>query len=745
MLVLFALLGCASERAALPAGSALEPLPSLPVRPPDDFDRAVRALAAAVLLGQHGRADAERARIEALEADRLSSDEPPSGLPPYAQDAVNATAGDALAFRAAQRELLERDDVDPTLRRRVETEVSDDPLALAGERLGDARRSRASETVNAFTRALGTSFANPVLLPYRTFVSALGFGLAKRQEDALTPPERQALGHWKAFVERHPDAPEAAELLEEIEEAQRRWLETQRKRSVRKAKQALEAGEPALARAFAARALRYAPEDRAAARVRDEASAALAREAERRRRSVEARAPGWEPAFERALALALLVPGSDVAAAASRLEEGSPEGPLADEAALAGALALFDAGRERASFERLGEIAGEDARRSNVARHAHAWVASVDQNPGAAFHAANRLATQRRVQALAFGPFATGAPDQDLPRALEWIVAIPYAPVVVLGLPARLLRFPFEPADRRVPAVLARRYLERFPDGQQAAELRDWLFDWERGRGNHVAALALAETASAPDAERIAALRERAARQAYERAQAERRPEVRVALLQEVARRFPESEAARGAGSEAREEIARASEQRIRISKGFLLENPAVAGPGGLALRPGLLDGALENGELHPEGVTLLGAGVVEFAFVGPSGKSKDEPSLRREQLSEERLARLVAQLEETSERLARTDPDLRFEPDASRDQYFERARLGVADAVDPRPHARSSYAYTGLRERYGTVRGRESILPVEIVLQGSFEDFGLGAFPRLRLPKPTPDQILYR
>jgi hypothetical protein len=117
----------------------------------------------------------------------------------------------------------------------------------------------------------------------------------------------------------------------------------------------------------------------------------------------------------------------------------------------------------------------------------------------------------------------------------------------------------------------------------------------------------------------------------------------------------------------------------------------------------------------------------------------------RREKVSPERLARFVAQLDETSERLARTDRDLRFEPDASRDLYFERARLGVAELPDARPQARSNYEYIGLRERYGIVRGRESILPAEIVLQGSFTDFSLGAFPRFRAPKPTPDQVLYR
>ena len=49
------------------------------------------------------------------------------------------------------------------------------------------------------------------------------------------------------------------------------------------------------------------------------------------------------------------------------------------------------------------------------------------------------------------------------------------------------------------------------------------------------------------------------------------------------------------------------------------------------------------------------------------------------------------------------------------------------------------------MRERYGLVRKRESILPVELVVQGSLQDMSLGAFPRIRLPRPTPDAFLYQ
>jgi hypothetical protein len=90
-------------------------------------------------------------------------------------------------------------------------------------------------------------------------------------------------------------------------------------------------------------------------------------------------------------------------------------------------------------------------------------------------------------------------------------------------------------------------------------------------------------------------------------------------------------------------------------------------------------------------------------------------------------------------------DPDADLAPDARRDLFFERVRLGLVDEVDKRPGAISDYAYRGLRERYGMVRAREPILPFDLVLQGSLNSLSIGAFPRIRPPKETPDAILFR
>ena len=215
--------------------------------------------------------------------------------------------------------------------------------------------------------------------------------------------------------------------------------------------------------------------------------------------------------------------------------------------------------------------------------------------------------------------------------------------------------------------------------------------------------------------------------------------------MRTVAQEFAGTEAGRRAGRAIRAEIAAASLHRIRISRGFLVENPEVAGPAGVGIRPELLDDDAANGELHPQGMVLLGGDEVAFYYVGPSGDDKDPPLVVHETIGEERLARLVSALEEASFENSLVDVDDAVETDAQRDVFFERARLGLPTDSDKRPVTGADFAYRGMRERYGMVRSRDSILPFDLVIKGSLTDLSFGAFPRIREPRQTPDAFLYR
>jgi hypothetical protein len=298
---------------------------------------------------------------------------------------------------------------------------------------------------------------------------------------------------------------------------------------------------------------------------------------------------------------------------------------------------------------------------------------------------------------------------------------------------------------KKITAIAAYRHLGRNPYGRHSREVASWLYDYEIDHENWNAALQIVDLqADVDDTERVV-LMEKAARDRLAAAEKADRRDFKSAMLRGLARNYPDTDAGYSAGEQLRVLVEEASPQNIRMTRSFLQENPEIAGAGGLGVSPALLDEELSNGEVHPEGVTFLGGHVMEFALVAQSGDEDDPPYKRRERISADRLARAVAMLDETVTTNHQIDDGDAVYPDAFRDQYFERARLGLADEPDLRASAESDYVYESLREQYGIVRGRESLLPFDLVFQGSLGSMSLGAFPRWRAPRETPDAFLYR
>ena len=216
-------------------------------------------------------------------------------------------------------------------------------------------------------------------------------------------------------------------------------------------------------------------------------------------------------------------------------------------------------------------------------------------------------------------------------------------------------------------------------------------------------------------------------------------------ILRQTSTEYPDTEAGVVAGKEVRLALIHSSPQKIRMTRDFLKQNPRVSGDSGLGLNPDLINGELKDGELHPAGVSLLGGRKLQFNLVKHGQTEDDPPSVIDKQVSQERMSKLASSLEETTHRNQLLDQDDLLDPDADRDRFLERARVGLTNKKDHRPSAQSTYVYKSMRERYGLVRGRDSILPFDLVVQGNFQDLGLGAFPRWRNPEETPDAFLYR
>lgn len=728
----------------IPTRSPLDPVQRRAAYLPDATDRAAHDLAIAALAAEPAEARTQLAALQTTERLQRATGEAPSGLNAYAQHLVDATSDDAIEYRRATAELLDRRDIDPALRKQLEAEVADDPLLLAKQRIAEGRQIRLARAVNAVAEAMGRSVLTFVMAPVRIGQAVVKLVVAEYLDDPISLQERQALVHWKQYVDTHPETPAAHALLAKIESMNRKWFETKQRRSRRAATQALEHDQNELALLLAERSLRYAPDDTRTRRLRDTAEERIQQKDAELAQSLTVTPdplPDLSDPRAHALLVALLLPDGDIVASSDAVLAGDPEGPLADPARFARANALA----ETQMWDSLAQLANDDAETHPMARHARALVDSPTQNPWQAFEAAQGSDTRKTAAGLALGPLATGPRDRDLPLGVEWLLEAPTLVPILGGIPWRVLQTAIAPPETKGPALAASLYLQRYPDGVHASELRRWLIDQERDRKHYVRAHSLAAEDPSFDPTELAELAELAAGQSIEMADKQKRRDVRLSILQAAVTRYPNTASGDRAAVMVRETIENVTEQRVRISRGFLVENPVVAGPDGIGLRRELLDGNVHNAELHPNGVTLLGGRTIEIALVDVSGDEKDEPATMRQTISRERLSRLVSLLEETTLRNALLDPLAEQPTDARRDQFFERARLGVADTPDVRATAESSFVFVGMREKYKMVRTRESILPVEIVISGSLPDLGLGAFPRIRMPKETPDAVLYK
>ncbi len=762
--------------------------------PPTALDFAVADLAEAALAGSalemqhalakvktlHGKSAMRRARAEGRPAME--------GLVPLCLDLVNSTLDDPRAYREASEEILDSWslDPDPALEARLEQAVADDPLALAGKRTRDHWESLFASTFNAVVEPLGKSLVWGVAIaPFNLATSLTHYAASLYARPSMSVQERQALAHRKRYVAQFPDSRDTPKLEKKIAGGQADLDDMRVERLGDEAADALARGGYALAEFQAQRALAIDPEDKKAGEILAEAHKERDRVEELRARgnrvaqtlptdlalasSRGPASPDWQPSrLPRALLEALLVSTrvgdtfaprdpqriaremqqlERLATEARMLRDSDPEGPLADEAEYVLALAQDDLGFDAQGWERLRRLANEDPRRSNMARHARALLSNPWQNTYGNFARQKHRASERANAFRLLGSFSEGARYPGLPAPIAYLLQAPAIAKTLVTAPVRLLFGPWDSGrDFERPAAIAGyRYLGREPSGQRSREVANWLFDYEAQREHWGAALRIVDLQPDADPFERMLLVERAARQQLDGADLADRRDWRNAILRSVAEQYPDTDAGHEAGTRLRAELERAAPQRIRITKSFLEENPQVAGARGLGMNPGLLDDELANGELHPLGVTFLGGRVMEFALVAESGEKDDAPVRRRERISQDRLSQTIAMLDETVLLNDQIDDGDAVTPDAFRDHYLERARLGLVEEPDMRASAESDYVYKSLREQYGVVRGRDSILPFSLVFQGSLMDLSLGAFPRWRQPRQTPDAFLYK
>ncbi len=733
-LALVLLLGaCSGARG--PAPAELDPLiHQRPARAalPDPAERRAGKLAAYALADDP---DAAESMLGALRQGEHT------GLADNAEDLLNATRG-LSGYPERTRRMLDRDDLDPALRLRLETYLEEQPLNSAARQLSDDRRYKAGAIFNRAVAPLSHLSAGIALDPIETVRATVASIRVLHSFPPVTPRERKALHEWEEFLARNPDAPEAAEVAQRVERyrsVRQRYLHT---KALEAAERALEAGSPTAATAHLDRADRLIPEDPDSVRLRLKARALQhARELSLRKSYtatlvVPATLDGATYRDFGSLTRAVLsAPPARIASLAAEWSRDHDPGPLSDELMFLESVAASLSGDEDGFTEKLDLVARTPS--SNMARHASALLASPDENPYAYYRAAVRTDASQRRGWILFGRRSWQPAWKALPTPLAVVLDLPGRLISFVVSPIRVLRYRGQ-RHRFGGGVLltGERYVERFPGGAHAAEVHTRLEALYAQRARWIQALEHHERAGEADPKRVADYRNKIADHTLRAARSQARIDVQVSLLRSIIVDYEDTDSAEDARDELREVVTQASAQRIRVSRGFLLEFPELWGPGALSLRPDLLDGKRANGEIAEEGIVLLGRNFVEISLEGR------EPLVRP--IPPERFAHFIALLEEASYRQLTTDAREEPHPDPQRDLFFERARLGLLDTPDLRPTARSQAEFLSTREKHGSVLARESVLPVELVLRGDLDRLGLTAFPRIRLPEPEPDAFLY-
>ncbi len=123
-------LGACLAPGGLPMGSAFQRQVHFSLLVPDAADRTAAKLARAALVSDTEQTARALKSLEALDTVLEAADEKPTGLLPASTDLANTTLDDVRAYREATRQLLERDNLGPALRERLERFLLDDPLRL---------------------------------------------------------------------------------------------------------------------------------------------------------------------------------------------------------------------------------------------------------------------------------------------------------------------------------------------------------------------------------------------------------------------------------------------------------------------------------------------------------------------------------------------------------------------------------------------------------------------------------------
>lgn len=184
------------------------------------------------------------------------------------------------------------------------------------------------------------------------------------------------------------------------------------------------------------------------------------------------------------------------------------------------------------------------------------------------------------------------------------------------------------PVSRQDVIREAQTYVHHTPPERRTPQVYDLLANSYQREGKLDRAMHYYHLAGQED--KIPKLKEQAAAALLQQADSTPHRADKLAALQTLAERYPDTGAAKKAAPQLRE-LSRWENQGLQLSKAFLKEHDDLIGPHGLGLKPQLMDGDWDNVELSDEGITILTDRKISLHLAtesGPHTKVYGVPSL---------------------------------------------------------------------------------------------------------------------
>lgn len=551
-----------------------------------------------------------------------------TGLTDHVLDLHLNTLRSRTEYLAAQKEAL-GSATSENQKRLIQSRIRNDELTRANELLRKSRTNRAGALANRLLRSVDLmEIAAGSYLP--AVVDSTVSQLLELRGSEMPVEERKALALYRQYLDRYPKDPQREKIEKVVEALEKKKREVQVHRHLQKGKEALEKGEFTRAEFQYQMASMIDPESKKSKKGFDELKKHLKAQEEERRNAPSLPEPSsdkdatplsdWD--LSNLLYALALRDTQKVEVHAHAVEKRYHDTAIGESARDALAVSMDIQGRHEEAKRLLHKLA-RSSKSPYQRKKAEELLRSPDYNR---LGMVQKARSRHRIQTIKYILLGENFLEKNLllgarPLMVHSLGAVnTWGMVNLIFVGTNLFQvLTSQPVSDQPIIDKAVAYIRSHPESDSATEVYTLLAKAYEARGDYAKAITYYKMSGEVSKERIADLQETAANRLLKGAEESQKRRVKEFYLRAILNFYPETSAVK----EARGRLAgllKAKNRGAKISKQFLLKNPALYGGKGLGLKPSLFDGEISNMELADKGLNLLSEDEILLHFQTPWG-----------------------------------------------------------------------------------------------------------------------------